>query len=172
MRRATFAELAQRGAEAEPALRAALKQTVCADGEAAAARVARRAYYYDVPGVIAQASRGSGAGKDRHAGSEEDSRSTTADSRTVGQGAGRVRKQPEWNGARGTAGPTRRDLDDRFRSSPPVKRSRIRQNAGGVTRILANAATNEWRRTYETVIWLPSVCAVDKCCTNMKRLPR
>ena len=43
-------------------------------------------------------------------------------------------------------------LDDRFTSSSPVTRSRIRQNAGEHARILANAATNEWRRTCETVI--------------------
>ena len=43
-------------------------------------------------------------------------------------------------------------LDDRVTSSSPVTRSRIRQNAGEYARILANAATNEWRRTCETVI--------------------
>ena len=46
----------------------------------------------------------------------------------------------------------RAPLDDRFTSSSPVTRSRIRQNAGEHARILANAATNEWRRTCETVI--------------------
>ncbi len=43
-------------------------------------------------------------------------------------------------------------LDDRFVSPLPVKGSRIRQNAGRRTRILANAATSQWRRTYEMVI--------------------
>ena len=43
-------------------------------------------------------------------------------------------------------------LDDCFTSAVPVQRSRIRQNAGCAARILANAATSKWRRTYETVI--------------------
>ena len=50
-------------------------------------------------------------------------------------------------------GKTRLKLDDRFTSSSPVTRSRIRQNAGEHARILANAATNEWRRTCETVVY-------------------
>ena len=52
-------------------------------------------------------------------------------------------------------------LDDRFVSSPPVfvaafARMRARHphspECGLATRILANAATGNWRRTYETVI--------------------
>ena len=46
-----------------------------------------------------------------------------------------------------------RILDDRFTSSPPLVCSRIRQNAGVLPRILANAATGHWRGTCETVIW-------------------
>jgi hypothetical protein len=43
-------------------------------------------------------------------------------------------------------------LDDHFVSPSPLTRSRIRQNAGATTRILANAATFYWQGTYETVI--------------------
>ena len=43
-------------------------------------------------------------------------------------------------------------LDDHFVSPSPRTRSRIRQNAGATTRILANAATFDWQGTYKTVI--------------------
>ena len=42
-------------------------------------------------------------------------------------------------------------LEDHFISPSPLTRSRIRQNAGRLTRILANAATFYWQGIYEMV---------------------
>jgi hypothetical protein len=48
----------------------------------------------------------------------------------------------------------------RFVSPLPVKGSRIRQNSGRHSRILANAATSQWRRTEATHGKLSTVTAI------------